>query len=238
MDCSEFERMVTGDPSTADGEVHLDACARCRDFVASIQSVDMTLESAMAISVPALKMPELPEIESEKVVSLDTRRRLRTPVWLALAATFAFAAVIGVRGFLAPGDYLSLDDEILAHMSHEPYSRTVTTAAVSEDRLRSVVPASMANLSADTGLITYAQSCEINGHLIPHLVIQGENGPVTILLLPNERIDAARMLEGNGFNGVLLPVGNGSIAIIGENEDPESLRRIQQRLTNSVSWTT
>ena len=67
-------------------------------------------------------------------------------------------------------------------------------------------------------------------------VIQGEQGPVTILLLPDEAIVDAVPIEGESINGVILPVGGGSIAIIGEAG--ERLEEIQERVTKSVTWTT
>ena len=91
-------------------------------------------------------------------------------------------------------------------------------------------------MNHDAGLITYAQTCVINGKKIPHLVVQGERGPVTILLLPDEMIDAATQIEGESINGILLPVGSGSIAIIGERD--ERLDAIQENVVNSVTWST
>ena len=49
-------------------------------------------------------------------------------------------------------------------------------------------------------------------------------------------IDAAVELEGESINGVLLPVGGGSVAIIGErNEELESIRK---NVMKSVTWST
>jgi hypothetical protein len=86
------------------------------------------------------------------------------------------------------------------------------------------------------GLITYAQSCVINGKTVPHLVIQGQYGPVTILLMPDEPVAEAVPLEGDNIHGVLLPVGNGSIAIIGARE--EKLEPIEKSVLKSVTWST
>ncbi len=86
------------------------------------------------------------------------------------------------------------------------------------------------------GMITYAQSCVINGHEVPHLVIQGQHGPVTILLMPEEKVSEAVDVEGEHINGVILPVGDGSIAIIGQRE--ERLENIKAKIMNSVTWTT
>ena len=76
----------------------------------------------------------------------------------------------------------------------------------------------------------------INGKKIPHLVMQGEQGPVTILLLPDEAVDAPVPIEGQGINGIILPVGDGSVAIIGERN--EKLEAIEKNVVNSVTWST
>jgi hypothetical protein len=132
--------------------------------------------------------------------------------------------------------YPSLADEIVAHLDHEPYALRVTDEPVDDRRLARVVPKDVAQMNHDAGLISYAQTCVINGKKIPHLVIQGEQGPVTILLLPDETIDDTVKIEGESINGVILPVGNGSVAIIGERN--ERLDTIQQNVVNSVTWST
>ena len=124
----------------------------------------------------------------------------------------------------------------MAHIDHERKSLVVTDVAVSNARLASVVTADVARLDHSAGLITYAQSCVINGHSVPHLVIQGERGPVTILLMPDEMVSGPQTVTGESVNGVILPVGDGSIAIIGERE--ESLDRIEKRVLDSVTWST
>ena len=98
------------------------------------------------------------------------------------------------------------------------------------------MPATIATMDHDAGLITYAQSCIINGRVVPHLVIQGERGPVTILLMPEEKISGAQSFGDEDIQGVILPVGNGSIAIIGGAG--ERLDGIQERVRNSVTWST
>jgi hypothetical protein len=200
-----------------------------------MMALDLRIAQALALPVPELEMPELPEIDTDNVVALPVRRRLPGVARYAIAATVVIAAFLSFRIFNTPV-YPSLADEIIAHLDHEPYSLRVTDEPVSDRRLNRIVPASVATMNHDAGLITYAQSCVINGNRIPHLVLQGKNGPVTILLMPDEEVDAAVELEGESINGVILPVGKGSIAIIGEKD--ENLSPIQENLLNSVSWST
>lgn len=236
MNCEDYRQTIAANPSYDGGEAHLSACADCLAYRDEMRSLDRRIGRALEISVPELHMPELPDIDTTEVVSLPARRRLTAPVWLAAAATIVLAAFVGVRMIGTNVTYPSLADEIVAHLDHEPNALRVTDEAVSGRRLAKVVPANVATMNHDAGLITYAQTCVINGKKIPHLVIQGEHGPVTILLLPDEAIDDAVQLEGESINGVLLPVGGGSVAIIGERD--EQLETIKDNVVNSVTWST
>ena len=236
MNCEEYRQTITADPSYEGGQAHLSACSDCLAYRDEMRSLDRRIGRALGISVPELRMPDLPEIDTTDVVSLPTGRRFSAPIWLAAAATIVLAAFIGFRMVGSNVSYPSLADEIVAHLDHEPYALRVTDEAVSDRRLAKIVPADVASVNHDAGLITYAQTCVINGKKIPHLVIQGELGPVTILLLPDEAIENAVQLEGESINGVLLPVGSGSVAIIGGRD--EQLENIQKNVVHSVTWST
>lgn len=236
MNCEEYRLAIAADPSREDGATHVAGCAECRAYRDEMRALDRKIGRALEISVPQLRMPDLPDIETTGVVALPAHRRFATPVRLAIAATVILAAFVGLRMIGGDVTYPSLADEIVAHLDHEPYALRVTDQPVSDRRLAKVVPADVASMNHDAGLITYAQTCVINGKEIPHLVIQGERGPVTILLLPDEAIDDAVQLEGDNINGVLLPVGGGSVAIIGESN--EELEPIRQNVMKSVTWST
>jgi len=233
MNCTEFKQTVTADPADLSAQAlsHEGRCSECRRYRESMQLLDSRLRRAMEISVPPIKMPDLDTADN---VVLMPKRRVTTPVWLSLAASVAMAAWLGLT-LTSPGEpRLSLAEEVIAHMDHEQESRIVTNVAVPERRLASVVSRDVAELNPGIGLVTYAKSCVINGNMVPHLVIQGEKGPVTLLLLPDEAIDTPLPLHGSSINGVILPVGDGSIAIIGVRE--EAIEEIQNRVIESVKW--
>ena len=234
MNCEDYRQQIAADPSFDGGAAHLRDCAACQAYRDEMQALERQIGRALAIEVPELRVPELPDIDTGNVVPL--RRRIVTPTWLAVAATVVVAALLGIRMLGSGVQSDSLGAEILAHLDHEPYALQVTDRPVSDSRLASVVPANVAKIDHSAGLITYAQSCVINGRVVPHLVIQGERGPVTILLMPEERISTAQELMGENINGVILPVGDGSIAIIGESGEP--LEKLQQEIVRSATWTT
>jgi len=239
MNCEQYREAIAADPSESfdGGALHSAECSSCTAYKAEMQALDVRISAALQIDVPELTMPELPSISNgERVVDLASRRPIRwtTPAWVGLAASVVLATVIGVRFINTGEDYGTLAEQVVAHLDYEPQALTVTDVAVSDDRLYSVVRPAIATLDRDLGLISYAMSCRINGREVPHLVVQGERGPVTILLMPHEMIDMAIQLDGQSIEGVILPVGDGSIAIIGNRGEP--IDQLRTRVTENVKW--
>jgi hypothetical protein len=237
MSCEEYRHAVGAEPMFDGGVEHLADCADCCAFRDQMRALDVRIAKALELDVPPLNPPDLPSIDAtDNVVTLAPRRPRAKSGWFALAASVMLAAVVGVRMFTADVDDASLGAAVLAHVDHDPSALVVSSTPVSDTMLARAVPPGVAHMGHDAGLITYAKSCEINGKTVPHLVIQGEKGPVTILLMPDESVSTAQTLEGESVHGVLLPVGNGSIAIIGARD--ESLGRIEQSVLSSVAWST
>jgi len=235
MNCEEYRVAILAEPSvTFAGAGHADTCEACAAFRAEVLELDAQIRNALTIDVPALSMPELAAIDHDKVVSLSPARRTGLPAWIAIAASLAVAVFVGLRLSGGPESELSLADEILVHIDHEPGALRVTDVPVSDERLSAVVGPATATMDRSIGLISYAQSCVIRGHEVPHLVIQGKKGPITLILMPEEKIDAAQPVDGEGVHGVVLPLGSGSIAIVGERD--EQLEELEKSVIDSVEW--
>lgn len=236
MNCEQYREAIAADPSESfdGGTEHANACSDCRSLRDDYRALDLRIEHALLVDVPELSIPELPEVDN--VVTMTTRRRFAVPTWVGMAAGLALAAYFGLLILNSGSPEVPLAEQVAAHFAHEEGSRIVTNVAVSERTLDSVVSNDVAEMDDNVGLITYARSCIINGKTIPHLVIQGEKGPVTLLLMPDEPIDKPISLDSDAINGVILPNGKGSIAIVGERG--EELERIGNRVVNSVKWKT
>lgn len=241
MNCEEYRESIAADPSEsfAGGAEHTAACEACAGFRTEIRALDDTILSALSIDVPELKRPELPPIgtDDKKIAHLPFRRapNITAGGWIGIAASIALAAIIGVR-FVGtdPGHDELLAQQVLDHVDHEPWALKVTDVAVSDAQFDRVINPAIGSMDRSIGLVSYAQSCIINGRTIPHLVIQGAKGPVTLLLMPEESVHGAVPLSGESVNGIILPHGNGSIAIVAERD--EEIEELQRRLVESVEW--
>jgi hypothetical protein len=240
MNCNDYKEAIAADPSEAfdGGAAHASECESCCSYGEEMRKLDDKIAQALSINVPDFKMPDFPVIEADtNVVNLPFGRKARMtmPSWIGLAASFAIAAVFAARILGGGTEYSSLAEEVVAHLDHEPRALRVLTTPVSTRTLNNVVGSDVADLGG-VGLITYARTCPIHGKQVPHLVIQGAKGPITLLLMPDEEIDGPVTLTGEGIKGVIIPVGHGSIAIIGDRD--EILESYQQQVIDSVRWST
>ena len=178
-------------------------------------------------------MPKLPE--TADIVAMPRRASWARTGWIGLAASVALVAVFVLNRAEERLPGTSLAEQVIAHLDHEPASLAVTSIPVSDGRFDAVARPALVEVNRDIGLVTYAASCIINGREVPHLVVQGEHGPVTILLLPHEKVAQAIPLQGVAVEGLILPVGNGSVAIIGNRG--ESIDRWRERVAATIHWT-
>ncbi len=180
------------------------------------------------------------------------RRTSQWPVFASLAAAVALVAVFVLRpaDISEPGSDATVAErtaadndafvaELFDHIGPElGYMRPVS-AAVPAERLQAALrPAGVALPAGDgQSLVSYAKSCIIDGKPIPHLVVQGTNGPVTVLIMPDRSVDGPMSIMRDGLEGVLLPVGEtGSIAIIGR--DAESVNAVRNLAASGMNFTT
>lgn len=242
MNCEEYREAITANPSESfvSGSSHAAGCAECGHYRAEIRALDERIAAALAIDVPPLEMPQLPPVDDGgNIVSFPAGRsgKATIPVWLGIAAGVIIAAFLGFRLLSPDLSPEALAEQVIAHMDHEQQSRRVTSVAVPEEQLYEVISPKVSAMDKGLGLVTYARSCVIGGNRVPHLVVQGRSGPVTLILLPDETIEAAIPLSGEHVHGVIVPVGRGSVAIIGErSEQLEEIDEIGERIADSVKW--
>ncbi len=241
MDCEAYRQAIGADPRGGfEGAAeHAAACAACRALTAELVAFDERIARALAIDTPAPALPDLGRERSGEAVPLaPRRRRFSAPAWLALAAGLAIVAFFAFRG-PAPGDgyYQQLAGEVLAHMDHEQSSRVATAVPVSNAALGEVLRPKVSAFDTGGPIVSYAQSCVINGHLVPHLVVQGRTGPITVILLPDENVEDVIPLSGENVHGFILPAESGGVAVIAQREEqmPE-VGEVGERVVDSVKW--
>lgn len=233
MDCETFRGRVAADPARLDEQCsgHAERCPACMAYSERLRNAEWLIHEALRFDVAALKAGA-----GRKPRGLAVLVRHRA-VWAGVAATLVAAVAVWVgigRGPEVGEDLLVA--EILEHWHHEPASWVETDVRVSPASLEEVTGGRASVDANRLGLVSYARSCLVREHWVPHLVIQGSEGPVMLILLPQESVRQPLRLDlpEQGLEGVLLPVGEGSVAILGESGEP--LERIRERVSDAVAW--
>jgi len=207
MNCLEFRRGVLARPQQlADANrAHAEGCEACRQFLERQQELDARLFEALRVPVP----DGLPE---RILVAQGMRGGGRRLQW-ALAASVVLA--VGAGFLFWP--YLSgnrLGHEAIAHVVHEPQSFRLTTRHAPE-YLASRLAAQGVRLAAALGEVTYSVLCPLEDLQARHLVVATPDGPVTLLLMPDDAARRARSVtEARGYTAITVPAARGSIAIV------------------------
>lgn len=167
----------------------------------------------------------------------DRRERRTTMVRWSLAAGLVFALSFG--GWLGVSTYerketTPLASVVLRHIEDE-IAYLDENRNLSSDALSSLLALFGAHLAGGgLGQVRYAVRCRIRRFRGLHLVVAGERGPVTVLLMPGERLSGPEELDAPGLSGVLIPTGYGSMAVVGQPE--ESLTSVTARVQDAVAW--
>jgi hypothetical protein len=107
----------------------------------------------------------------------------------------------------------SLAAEIVTHVKGEPNSWQ-QTQPVSADRLEAVLRKSGVKLGQGMQPVVYASSCWFRGHFVPHFVVMTKDGPITVMILVNETVQAPQQFNEEGYSGLLVPARTGSVAVL------------------------
>lgn len=200
MICEDARLLIGADPDAAGAELeeHLRGCEGCHALRAEMQRLNADLRRALEVP-PDIRVRRAPRAQS-------TWREY------ALAAGVVLAMAAGLAVWvLRPTDTLARD--VVTHVEGEPES-WLSTHGVSAGSIDHALKSSGIGLDLASDKIVYAQSCWFHGHYVPHLVVETTHGPATVLILRHEQVKARDDFREGGMTGVIVPAGDGSIAVL------------------------
>jgi hypothetical protein len=195
-DCGRARLAIGGEPQNLPSDVarHLSTCTACAKFRDETLMLEGRLKAAL----------ELPLHRFRKEAPAPARR-------FALAATLLLALLAGGGAWLfRPTSALAR--ELVEHVVHEPGSWQ-SRQPVAPELLAAVL--AEAGVRYEVGLpVTYASPCPFRGRVVPHLVVQTDRGPLTVMVLAHVESTAKEKFSEGGYRGVVLPARDGSIAVV------------------------
>ena len=236
MNCLEFRRRLLIDPSERGDEFlrHIAECQGCAREAKRAWAFEEKLRSTLGVEAPV-------GLESRVVLAHSLEKR-----WAPARSRSIWALAVGLVLSLGLGAWFGYE----LHRSGAPVNTDLAVAVVDhiEDEIGylevdlKVQPVGLerllsqygASLSAALEPLRYAGRCRIGRSDGLHLILQGERGPVTVLLLPGEYVQYLESFNSARFSGVLVPTAYGSMAVVGEKSEP--LDPIVKRIREAVSW--
>lgn len=222
MNCLEFRQRVLADPqdTAPDIQRHTDECPSCAGFLAEQRAFEQELAQAIAVDAPARL--------HERIVLRQTVQRARSLRQLAYAAGIAIV-VGGMVGLLTWRE--SVAEAVVGHIVAEP-DHLYAQSRVDTQTAYAVLHRVGLTLRGDLAGLRYAENCPIGRTRGAHLVLAGERGPVTVLVLPDRPVAGRQTIQSAGLDGVIIPAARGSVAIVGM--PGEALPAFEQRLREAV----
>jgi len=218
FNCSHARLAIGGDPHEQSPELgaHLATCAACTKFRAETLALDARLRAAFELSLTEFRKP---------VEQAPPARRF------ALAASVVLAMILA-GGFWLLKPQPALAGDVLEHVRHESASwdaHEILTPSQLADVLRK------AGVQFDSSMpVLYAMACPFRGRRVPHLVVQTAEGPLTVMLLAHEKVAGRVEFAEDGYRGILLPVGEGSVAVLARGGDVADA--VVAKLVSGVRW--
>jgi hypothetical protein len=231
MNCLEFRRHCLAEPGNRDSTYlrHKGECESCAGFAAHVGQVDKQLSDALHVDVP--------ENLASRIIlrqSLAEARAWPTRRWSVYTVAAGVLLAVGLAGFFinvsrAP----SFERAVVTHLDSE-WNRLVAERDGTQQNLVRVLGSLGGELKGELGDIRHASLCDFAKEGGAHLVLDGRKGPVVVLLLPNNQIEAPRAVATDQFDGSIVPTNHGSMVVIGA--EGEDLQGIARKVRSAVVW--
>lgn len=224
MNCQEFRQHYLTEPRSQDSAFleHKHDCRACGEFAAQEAAFEQALSGALAVEAP-------PSLTARVILNQTLHQARRRRTFVAAAAVLLLA--IPVAALLLRPLSTSLEQDVIAHIAGER-DHLAAHGPVPDNAVMVVLTTIGVEARQPLANVRYAGVCPIRRQPSGHLVLAGTHGPVTVLLMPRETIRQRLPIATAEFRGVILPAGDGSVAIVGT--PGEELEAIEQQLDRAL----
>lgn len=239
MDELTFRKELLSNPNMDDSIVeaylrkHPEAC----EFIAEVKGLDKAICQTLQIPVPEGLQEKIILQQSFEQQAEDSW--WQSPKW-AMAASFSLVMIIAAVWFSEDKPFetpLQMQDAVIEHVIEhvvEAPELLESTDTKRMDDLQQLFASVGASLNRPIDYMAYADECSVGGKTALHLILDEKQGPVTIIVIPGEKIDAMQAFTHSGYQGELIPVTGGVVAIVGESY--EQLAMAQAHFFEAVKF--
>jgi hypothetical protein len=228
MDCEEFIRKLGENPSAREPEFieHAQTCEKCQKLYLKQMSLERDLRRA-------INQKDNENLKSKIIAAYvqeqaGKKKKIFRLGWISAAAAILFTAFLGTKIY----QNYSLNNFVLAHIDHE-IAQLQNTERVSQFYLKRFYQAFDSEFLQMLPDVVYVEKCWMRTGFGLHLIVSGKQGPLTVLLMPNEAVEMIQTVESEIFFGKIYPLTQGSIALVGN--PGESIDMLAEKLRMAMN---
>ncbi len=249
MDDLEFKQRVLADPLD-DGDDLLRAASsdpakqqfleQCRQFDGRMRQLlnDIPTPENLRDKLLGLEYPVL----APQPMAVPQPAWYRHPAFaIAASLVLTVALVLGLwSGQPTVQANVELTQEIFGHIYSEIDFLDIEDAVpipVINAKMSATMVGGMLKVNPDTAKlkVTVADDCWIAKKIAMHLVMKGDRGKITVLLIPNSPVEDEIPISDERFNGFIAPTPRGNLVVLGEKQEA-SLDRLGKMIANNMDW--
>ncbi|VAW48630.1 hypothetical protein MNBD_GAMMA04-850 [hydrothermal vent metagenome] len=238
MNDLQFKKQLQAAPFQLDEEMkaYLQSHPELNNMVKNSQQFDQQIKKALQTDTPEGLEARILLQQSyvEKNLPPPILEQRKSNFWRHWGAMVASVMlVVGGLGLwqeratLFPLKATDVIAHVVHHMEDEPDFMRVNKSPENEQELQALFLAVGATLDQPIEHMSYAGECVINGQKGLHIVLQEPEGPVTIIIMPGQQLAAMEAFEASGYQGELLPVKGGIVAIMGKGRKQVALAHMR-----------
>lgn len=258
LDDISFQQRLWQSPSELDDEMkaYLEQHPQKVELVKQAKQFEERLEQVLDVPAPE-GLHERILIKNSFEAASSTAISAKTPKtrflnfadfsrWSAMAASIMVLA-IGLSFYdyhssqnasALQGGAVEMENAVLqhivAHAKEEPAIMTKNAPEPTPKALQRIFKYVGATLHKPIDFMSYAGDCEVDGQKGLHIVLQEEEGPVTIIVLPHRQLNGMYTFAQDGLKGQIIPVRGAVVAIVGATD--KQLAMAQMHFFKSVSF--
>lgn len=237
MNCLDCRRELLIDPRIESAELisHINHCKSCRHERNKLLVLENKLEDSLNYPVPEGLEDRILEISRDEITTEKNRSGpFGGHVWQMAAGVMlgiGLAVYLGINQYYPLNNADALEATVLNHITDE-LNHLHETHDISQQQLGNIMTAINIRVTEDIGKLNYAGKCQIRKNEGAHLIVNGENGPVTVLVMPGEHVEKNLEVTSARFDGRIYPTDYGSIAVVGEKG--EHIPSVAKKILDSV----
>ncbi|MCQ1059590.1 DUF3379 domain-containing protein [Photobacterium sp. ZSDE20] len=235
MDDLEFRRRLLADPfdnSQDLAEARNESIAN-RKLSDELQQLDNKLEQAMKVDVPDDLADRILFHQSGQPSSNSFKPR--TLVAMAASVAFVFGLFIGQynQGISASNPQLEIAQIAMEHVKAEAPFIDGIDESVTLSQVNAKLTPFGSTFNDIPGHVYYVNHCGFGNKNALHMVMDTPQGKVTVFVVPEQSPDITPFND-QSMKGVVVPVRNASLIVVGENG--QDVSPVATTLRNELNW--